>query len=113
MCGGPRPGYGRAMTTDVRVPLFVRWRPGHWIALDCAAAFVVAAVWAAPLVTGHGDGPPQARWHAMAGLLGAAVLAVPLALRRRWPVWAFVVAVPAFGLALATPVVPVVPLASV
>ncbi|MET8849809.1 histidine kinase [Amycolatopsis sp. NPDC004625] len=101
------------MTTEVRAPLFARWRPGHWIALDCAAAFVVAAVWAAPLLTGHGDGPPEVRWRAMAGLLGAAVLAVPLALRRRWPRSAFAVAVPAFGLSLATSVVPVVPLASV
>jgi signal transduction histidine kinase len=113
MRGDPGPGYGRAMTTEVRTPLFVRWRPGHWTVLDCAAAFVVAAFWAGPLVSGRGDGPPEARWHAMAGLLGAAALAVPLAMRRRWPRGAFAVAVPAFGLSLATSVVPVVPLGSV
>ena len=101
------------MTIETRPPLFERWRPGHWAALDGAAALVVAAVWAAPLFYGRGDGPPGAWWHAVAGLIGATVLAVPLAARRRWPVPAFALAVPAFGLSLATAVVPVVPFASV
>ncbi len=107
------PGYGRAMTTDVRPPLFTRLRAGYWIAFDGIAAVVVAAVWSAPLVTGSGDGPPDARFHAAAGLLGATALAGPLAVRRWRPLWAFALALPAFGLSLATSVVPVVPLASV
>jgi len=113
MCAGASPGYGRAMTTEARPPLFARLRPGHRIAVDCVAALAVAVVWSAPLVTGHGDGPPGSRFHAMAGLLGAAALAVPLAVRRWRPLGAFVLALPLFGLSLATSVVPVVPLASV
>ncbi|WP_410672263.1 sensor histidine kinase [Amycolatopsis sp. cmx-4-68] len=101
------------MTTDARPPLFARLRPGYWIAFDVAAAVVVAAVWSAPLVTGRGDGPPDVRFHAGVGLLGATALAVPLAVRRWRPLWAFALALPAFGLSLATSVVPVVPLASV
>ncbi|WP_245931578.1 histidine kinase [Actinokineospora auranticolor] len=91
------------MRIDVRPPL----RPGHWFALDCVAAVAVALVWGGPLLGGHGEAP---RW---VGLLGATLLAVPLLLRRRWPWVAFGLGIPAFGMSLATSVVPVVPFASV
>ncbi|MEU4253165.1 histidine kinase [Amycolatopsis sp. NPDC026612] len=98
------------MAIDVRPPLLRRLRPGHWFALDCVAAVMVALVWAGPLVDGHSEAEPVSRG---VGLLGAAVLAVPLVLRRRRPWVAFGLGVPAFGMSLATSVVPVVPLASV
>ncbi|MFF1613266.1 sensor histidine kinase [Amycolatopsis sp. NPDC058278] len=101
------------MRTDPRPPLPARLRPAHWFALDVLAALAVAVVWSAPLVGGHSDAGPDSRAAAFAGLLGAALLAVPLALRRWSPLGAFVVGVPLFGLTLATSVVPVVPLASV
>jgi signal transduction histidine kinase len=105
-----RPGYGRAMGIDVRPPLLRRLRPGHWFALDSVAAVMVALVWAGPLVDGHSEAAPASRW---VGLLGATLLAVPLVLRRRWPWVAFGLGIPAFGMSLATSVVPVVPFASV
>jgi len=105
-----RPGYGRAMGIDVRPPLLRRLRPGHWFALDCLAAVAVALVWGGTLLGGHSDAAPASRW---IGLLGAAVLAVPLLLRRRRPWVAFGLGIPAFGMSLATSVVPVVPFASV
>jgi signal transduction histidine kinase len=101
------------MRTDPRPPLPARLHPAHWFALDVLAALAVAVVWSAPLVGGHSDAGPDGRAAAFAGLLGAALLAVPLALRRWSPLGAFVVGVPLFGLTLATSVVPVVPLASV
>ncbi len=113
MCVAVEPGYGRAMSVDAHPPLLGRVRPWQWVALDCAAGLVVVAVWSAPLLTGRGDGPPDAQYGAFLGLLGATLLGVPLALRRFRPVWTFALALPAFGLTLATSVVPVVPLASV
>jgi hypothetical protein len=98
-----RPGYGRAMGIDVRPPLLRRLRPGHWFALDCVAAVMVALAWGAPLLGGHSDAAPASRG---VGLLGATVLAVPLVLRRRWPWVAFGLGIPAFGMSLATSVVP-------
>ncbi|MFC3448298.1 sensor histidine kinase [Amycolatopsis speibonae] len=98
------------MGIDVRPPLLRRLRPGHWFALDCVAAAAVALGWGAPLLGGHSDAAPASRW---VGLLGATVLAVPLLLRRRWPWAAFGLGIPAFGMSLATSVVPVVPFASV
>ncbi|WP_026425645.1 sensor histidine kinase [Actinokineospora inagensis] len=94
------------MGIDVRPPLLRRLRPGHWFALDCLAAVAVVLAWGGPLISGTG---PTSR---LVGLLGATLLAVPLVLRRR-PWLAFGLGVPAFGLSLATSVVPVVPLASV
>ncbi|REH46957.1 signal transduction histidine kinase [Kutzneria buriramensis] len=104
------PDYGRAMGMDVRPPLLRRLRPGHWFALDCVAAVAVALVWGGTLLGGHSDAAPASRW---VGLLGATLLAVPLLLRRRWPWVAFGLGIPAFGMSLATSVVPVVPFASV
>jgi signal transduction histidine kinase len=98
------------MSAQAPLPLLKRLRPGHWLALDGLAAVVVALVWAAPLAGGHSDAATDDRW---AGLLGATLLAGPLAVRRLRPLAAFLSALPAFGLSLATTVVPVVPLASV
>jgi signal transduction histidine kinase len=99
------------MSADAPVPLLRRLRPGHWAALDVLGALLVAVAWVPPLVGGTSDA--EAWFGAFAGLLGAALLAVPLALRRRWPRTAFGMALVAFGLSLATTVVPVVPLGSV
>jgi signal transduction histidine kinase len=109
MCGAAASYYRRAM----RVPLMERLRPGHWLALDAVGALLVVAVWLPALLNGHSDAGPAVRFTAFVGLLGATVLAVPLAMRRRYPVAACWLAVPAFGLSLATTVIPVVPLASV
>ena len=101
------------MRTHPRPPWPARLSPAQWRGLDLLVALVVAAVWSAPLVNGHSDAGSEARSAAFTGLLGAALLAVPLALRRWSPRGAFLVAVPLFGMTLATSVVPVVPLASV
>ncbi len=111
MCRPVGPGYGPAMSADAPVPLLKRLRPSHWAALDALGALVVVAAWVPPLSGGTSEA--DARFGAFAGLLGAALLAVPLALRRRWPRTAFGMALVAFGLSSATTVVPVVPLASV
>lgn len=101
------------MRTHPRPPWPARLSPAQWRGLDVLAALVVAAVWSAPLLNGHSDAGPDGRFAAFAGLVGGALLAVPLALRRWWPLGAFVLAAPLFGLTLATSVIPVVPLASV
>src|SRR6184192_203594 len=113
MCRTAGPGYGRVMSADAPVPLLRRLRPAQWAAFDALGALVVAALWMPPLFGGTSDAAPDARFGAFAGLLGATLLAVPFALRRRWPRTAFGAALAAFGLSLATTVVPVVPLASV
>jgi signal transduction histidine kinase len=99
------------MSADAPVPPLRRLRPAQWMALDVLGALVVAVAWVPPLFGGTSDA--ETRFGAFAGLLGAALLTVPLALRRRWPRTAFGMALVAFGLSLATTVVPVVPLGSV
>ncbi|WP_018684459.1 sensor histidine kinase [Actinokineospora enzanensis] len=103
-------GYVREMGIDVRTPVLRRLRPGHWFALDCVAGVLVVLVWAGPLLGGHSDVASVSRW---VGLLGATLLAGPLVLRRCLPWVAFWLGAAAFGMSLATSVVPVVPFASV
>jgi signal transduction histidine kinase len=84
--------------TGLRPPLMKRTRPRNWVALDCALAGVLAVMFAL-------SAPSQALWHGQPrwGVVTlAAVSALPVAVRRLWPVAALaaVTVLTAAGMAL-------------
>jgi signal transduction histidine kinase len=74
----------------MRPPLTHRLRPGHWMALDWAAALVIAVVLAFDLRSAVSAAGPSGL---LVCLLAGLVLSVPVALRRRAPLLTFTAAV--------------------
>lgn len=87
MAAAPRrPGAGRTVLPDadsdgLRPPLTWRLRSGHWLAMDC-----LAAAGAAILLIGTAERQPLffgiPHWAAITTPAG---IALPVAVRRRWP----------------------------
>ena len=83
--------------TGLRPPLMKRTRPANWVALDCALAGVLAVMFAV-------SAPSQALWYGQPRwvVVLAASSALPVAVRRLWPVAALgaVAVLTAAGMAL-------------
>jgi signal transduction histidine kinase len=73
-----------AMTVIVHPPLMDRLRRGHWLALDYLVAGGYALV-LLPMLVKYASGPAAAA----AVLGGLTAFAVPMAVRRRWPLIAY------------------------
>ena len=79
--GGRR--YRGRMDLEPHPPLVKRLRPGHWLALDYLAA-AVYALFALAMLTHH-----QSAARLPLALAGTALVALPVALRRRYPLAAY------------------------
>jgi signal transduction histidine kinase len=76
-------GYRRRMHPEPRPPLIKRLRPGHWLALDYLAA-ATYALFALAMLTHH-----QSAARLPLALTGAALVTLPIAFRRRYPLAAY------------------------
>jgi phosphoglycerol transferase MdoB-like AlkP superfamily enzyme len=71
------------MHPEPRPPLIKRLRPGHWLALDYLAA-ATYALFALAMLTHH-----QSAARLPLALTGAALVTLPIAFRRRYPLAAY------------------------